>query len=93
MERRIRPFARSRSTHAFIAVPGRLRELDLATTLEGFKIRPRTIRLGPARTARGYLRSMFEEAWTTWLDDDTPTQSRAMRRPDTEGDTCLSSIV
>lgn len=47
---------------------------DLARLLRPYGIRPRTVRLGPGQTAKGYHREQFAEAWRRYaptnLDDD-----------------------
>ena len=51
---------------------------QLARQLEGFSIRPGTIRTGTG-TARGYKKEAFKDAWSRYLpfSSDTPTQVNA----------------
>jgi hypothetical protein len=61
-------------------MPRKLTQGALAMMLAPFNIKPRTIwpsRRGISdKSARGYLRAQFEEAWANYCDeDDTPPQS------------------
>jgi hypothetical protein len=60
----------------------RLSQGELAKALRPFGIRPRSIRLGTT-TQKGYLRSMFEEAWSSYCPaDGTPAQESNIRHLD-----------
>jgi len=54
--------------------PHRLREPELASMLKQFKIRPRTVwpknRTASSKSAKGYRRSQFEDAWRKYCDND-----------------------
>ena len=54
--------------------PHKLKVTELASMLREFKIRPRTIwpsnRTAAAKSAKGYRRSQFEEAWRAYCADD-----------------------
>jgi Protein of unknown function (DUF3631) len=58
--------------------PRKLNETELSGLLRPFdkaQLFPRTIRLTPNSTARGYLRKWFERAWDAYCPEpDTPTQ-------------------
>jgi hypothetical protein len=63
----------------------RLSQGELARLLKPFVIKPRTIwplnRTPGDKSSRGYLRSSFEEAWSSYLDEeaDTATQPSNIR--------------
>jgi len=63
--------------------PHRLSQGGLAQMLAPFGIRPRTIwppRRGPiSKSKKGYLRSQFENAWRSYCDADTASQSSTAR--------------
>jgi Protein of unknown function (DUF3631) len=69
--------------------PRKLRQAELARMLRTFRIRPRTIRLTGAKTARGYWRSQFEQAWAAYCPaGDTATQAKGIRHlPQAKSDT------
>jgi putative DNA primase/helicase len=66
-------------TYGKLAKP--ITERQVARLLEDFKVYPRTIRRPGEKTARGYVRSSFVEAFESYLQplsasgSDTPTQS------------------
>ena len=68
--------------------PHKLKETELASMLREFKIRPSTIwppnRTARSRSAKGYRRSQFEEAWRAYCADDgttaQPNNIRTLRR-------------
>jgi hypothetical protein len=49
-------------------VPG-ITQRDLARLLRPYGIRPKTVRLGPDQTAKGYHREQFGEAWRRYAPD------------------------
>ena len=49
---------------------------QLARELAPFGVRPGTIRVPGAATAKGYYRDSFEEAWTRYLPSEVPSVSR-----------------
>jgi hypothetical protein len=57
--------------------PHRLKEAELARMLRQFKIKPGTIwpknRTAESKSARGYQRACFEEAWRAYCEADTTT--------------------
>jgi hypothetical protein len=57
--------------------PHKLEETELASMLREFKIRPCTIwplnRTAKSRSAKGYRRSQFEDAWRAYCADDGTT--------------------
>jgi hypothetical protein len=57
--------------------PHKLKQTELAAMLREFKIRPRTIwpenRTVESKSAKGYLRSQFEEAWRAYCAADGTT--------------------
>jgi len=62
--------------------PHKLSPGELATLLEPFQIRPRTIRVFAAGkpTLKGYYRAQFEAAWRSYCNDDvTPSQPKNIR--------------
>ena len=64
--------------------PHKLKETELASMLREFKIRPCTIwplnRTAKSRSAKGYRRSQFEEAWRAYCTDDgTPAHHNNIR--------------
>jgi hypothetical protein len=71
--------------------PHKLRISELAVMLRDFAIRPRTIwplnRTSKTKSAKGYRRSQFEEAWRTYCaDDDTPSHASNIRSLRVAGD-------
>ncbi len=74
--------------------PHKLKDSELAVMLREFKIRSRVIwpphRKRETKSARGYLRTAFEQIWATYCSDEavTPSQSGNVKglQP-TEGDT------
>jgi hypothetical protein len=69
--------------------PGfRLKDSELAGMLREFRIRPHTIwppqRTADSKSAKGYRRSQFEEAWRVYCADDGTTAQanniRSLRR-------------
>jgi hypothetical protein len=64
--------------------PRKLSQGELASLLEPFQIRPRTIRIRSDRcdrpTAKGYYRIQFEAAWRSYCQNDvTPSQPKDIR--------------
>jgi hypothetical protein len=64
--------------------PHKLSPGELATLLEPFQIRPRTIRIlsgaSAKPTVKGYYRTQFEAAWRSYCKDDvTPSQPKNIR--------------
>jgi Protein of unknown function (DUF3631) len=60
-------------------VPHPLTQGDLARLLAPFHIRPRTIRLGAQKPAKGYFKAQFEEAWASYCPNaGTPAQSNVI---------------
>ncbi len=59
-----------------------LNQSDLAKRLKPYGIEPKTVRLAPKSTPRGYLREQFVDAWKRYLrvdepDPTTPSPERA----------------
>jgi hypothetical protein len=62
--------------------PRKLSQGELAKVLRLFNVKPHSIRFGTT-TAKGYLRSMFEEAWAAYCPaDGTPAQASNVIRLD-----------
>jgi hypothetical protein len=64
--------------------PHRLTEAELALLLRPFRIRPRTIWPTPrhpeTKSAKGYLRAWFEDAWRSYCrSDDRQPAHRVLR--------------
>ena len=63
--------------------PHRLTQAELAALLAPFQIRPRVIwpghRAAGSKSARGYLRSQFEDAWASYCQGVTPSQPNNIR--------------
>jgi hypothetical protein len=64
--------------------PHRLKDSELASMLREFRIRPRSIwplnRTTESTSAKGYLRSQFEESWRVYCaDDGTPAHDSNIR--------------
>jgi hypothetical protein len=72
--------------------PHKLKDSELANMLREFRIRPRTIwpsnRTAKSKSAKGYRRSQFEEAWRAYCaEDGTAAQANNIRnlRPRSNG--------
>jgi Protein of unknown function (DUF3631) len=70
--------------------PHRLREAELASMLREFKIRPHTIwpanRTAKSKSAKGYRRSQFEEAWRRYCNDGTASHTSNVKSLRAAGD-------
>ena len=64
--------------------PHKVKAGELASMLRDFWIRPQTIwpmrRTPTSKSARGYRRQQFEEAWRIYCSGDTPTQRGNLKR-------------
>jgi hypothetical protein len=70
--------------------PHRLRETELSSMLKEFGIGPRTVwprnRSASSRSAKGYRRSQFEDAWRKYCDDGTASHTSNIRSLRLAGD-------